>query len=145
MNKLKDWYGDALNFTNEHTFRGGTFIMYKGFKITKEDKEGTYEIVLTRESEFYQSISKRHLRVLNRHGFIKGCDRISLAYHTDEIVRLKKYVVEMYGKRGTAKRLMSQDVRLNTKRVKLLNNNISIALDQVFMHQSKISQLKRKK
>jgi len=110
MSSIKDWYQEAKKRTLVHTEADKTFVIYKGFKITKS--EDSYSILYTRSSDFYTEISDAQRRIFIKEGFVEGARRLShirnkrrVKYYQDKMKRLytKKKGYEKGGKAAIKK------------------------------------------
>jgi ribosomal protein S8 len=122
---------------------GYEYIIYKGFKITK-DEEG-FNIIDTRFHDFYSKVKKSDLDLLESQGFIKGCDIIM--YNRDirranrhrhileELTLEKESIVKSKGKVSTRKYRMGMD---------RVSKEIRHHLDKLFLYNTRKKQIEIK-
>lgn len=142
-NKIQGWYEEALKVTKEFKVNEITFIIYKGFKITKFSKE-KFLLEDVRHDDFYTPLSKEDLTGIEQKGFVKAVDEIRYYLDKGRLDSCTKRIEYLYKKRKKAKKDMSKDVRLNRKRIRLANKNIDILVDRIFLYQTRIEQFEHK-
>jgi hypothetical protein len=125
---IKNWYEEAIKVTLEHETRDSSFIIYKGFKITKTGDD--YQIEYTRSSDFYTSVSDKNLELFKNKGFIKGAsflgynrDKKRVSYYLGEIAELYEKRAEAL-KKSKKKRISMKDKAFYLKQIKNCNKNI---------------------
>ena len=84
------------------------------------------------------------LNKLEGKDFILGVDQISHKLTLEKIGLCRKRAERFYSKRKKANRDMQKDVRLNEKRIRNININIDILVDQIFLYQSRVNQFNKK-
>ncbi len=149
MNIIKEWYSEAELQCPVHDINKETFIIRRGFRLTRNKSDESYRIQDIRRDENYSSVSESDLAELTSRGFIKGCDYIGFNRDTKESLRLKKLIETLYSRRKKItkllKRRMIKEERLrNEKRVRNINKNIDIYVDQIFLYKSQIEQFNNK-
>lgn len=142
-NEIQIWFEEASKVLRVFDFKREQAIIHKGFKLSQYP-DGTYKIKDARFEDDYSEVKPSELSEIREKGFIRGVDEIS---HRLTIKRLNAYtkrVETFYAKRKKAQREMQKDVRLNKKRIRNINKNIDILIDQIFLCRTRISQFNNK-
>jgi hypothetical protein len=142
-NEIQVWFKEASNVSTIYEFNKEDAIIYKGFKLSSY-LDGTYQIKDARFEDNYSDVKPVELLEIRSKGFIKGVDDISHRLTKQRLASYKKRVESFYSKRKKAKREMSKDVRLNKKRIRNINKNIDILVDEMFLCHSRINQFNNK-
>ena len=140
---IEEWYKEALD-RGLKVFKFGNLkcIFYKGFKITKSLDDIFIQDI--RKSNMYNDLSKSDFKLMKKKGFIRGAD--DSCYFRD-LRRIKSYtakVERMYEKRKKFKKQFNKNPRLNEKRIRNLNRNIDVLVDQLFVFQVRVKQYEEK-
>jgi hypothetical protein len=138
------WFEGASKVLEVFDFKREQAIIYKGFKLSKY-LDGTFSIKDGRtDDEDYVGVNKEDLNKLEGKDFILGIDQISHKLTLEKIRDCTKKAEKFYSKRRKANREMQKDVRLNQKRIRNININIDILVDQIFLYQSRVNQFNNK-
>ena len=138
------WFEEASKVLEVFDFKREQAIIYKGFKLSKY-LDGTYSLKDGRtDDEDYVGLSPDDLNKLEGKDFILGVDQISHKLTLEKIGLCRKRAERFYSKRKKANRDMQKDVRLNEKRIRNININIDILVDQIFLYQSRVNQFNKK-
>ncbi len=142
MDVVREMFEEASRIVNVYKDYKGEFLIYKGFKITKE--EHNYRIQDARHSEFYSSVKSEEYEMMIDKGFIKAVDLISYKLNLERIEDYRDQIKELDLKKKVAKKHIKQNRRLNLKRIRLADENIVELKDQIQLSQSRIEQFKNK-
>lgn len=143
INKVGVWYRESVKVAREFKVLGVSFIIYKGFKISKLGG-GEYLLQDTRYEDEYSEVSLEDFSLMQKKGFVRAVDEINHKLNLQRIGEYTKKIEALYAKRKKAKADMKKDVRLNKKRIRLANKNIDILVDQMFLFESRIEQFNNK-
>lgn len=143
VDKIEIWYKEAVKVTREFKLLDMSFIIYKGFKISKA-VNGEYLLQDVRYDENYSEVSLREFSLMQKKGFVKAVDEINHKLNLQRVKEYTKKIEFLYAKRKKARAEMKKDVRLNKKRIKLANKNIDILVDQMFLFETRIEQFNNK-
>lgn len=139
MSEIQTWYEEAIKVTRVFSIPSESFIIYKGFKITKTE-ENEYFIKDVRFTNMYSNVNDITVSHFKKFGFVKGVDIISFKRDTKRIDTYKKRTVTLYDKRKKAKKEISKDRRLNEKRIRNIDKKIDEYVDLIFYYQTRINQ-----
>jgi hypothetical protein len=142
MDNVEKWFKEVEGVTPIHETKGGTFIIYKGFKISFI--EGVYHMYDVRFSNLYTSVVQKDLNLFSKHGFIKGADIINYNRNSKRVLSYKKRTEILYDKRAKFKKEMPKNPKLNQKRIKNINIRIRDYVDQMFLYQNRIQDFNNK-
>ena len=149
------WYEEFKKVSKEHTYSGGSFIVYKGFKATKS-LEGFYDIWDCRRSEYDLDILPQHRVMFSTVGVILGVSTISYLKNKLMVGEIVDEIAVLYDKRTIAKNNLDkynlsmydspeilidafiEHVRINKKRERLANKNIDILTNELFLVKERI-------
>ena len=144
------WYEEFKRVTKEHTYSGGSFVVYKGFKVTK-GLDGFYDIWDCRRSEYDLDIMPQHRAMFNTVGVILGVSTISYLKNKLIVDEIVDEIAVLYDKRTMAKNNLAvyngseistdafiEYVRINKKRGRLANKNIDILTNELFLVKERI-------
>lgn len=140
---MQRWFDEASNVLRVHNFKDGSAIFYKGFKLSCDSKNN-FKILDIRFSDDYQEVKPKELEEIRGQGFIRGVDEINQRLSQKRLKACIKKVETYYSKKKRAKRDMHKDVRLNKKRIRNLDKNIDIVVDEILLHRMRISQFNNK-
>lgn len=141
--EMQVWFDDVSNVLRVHDFNNESAIFYKGFKLSRDFKNN-FKIVDTRFDDDYQEVKPKELEEIREKGFIRGVDEINQRLSQKRLKACIKKVETYYAKKKRAKREMHKDVRLNKKRIRNLDKNIDIVVDEILLHRMRISQFNNK-
>lgn len=139
MNEIQGWFEEASELTQVFSVLDYEFIIYKGFKITK-NLEGEYSIQDTRFSNMYTPVNSICYKIFKEIGFIKGSDRISFERDVKRIETYKKRTGLLYDRRRKFKNQLPNNKELNYKRIRNINKRIQDYVDLIFFYQTRIKQ-----
>ena len=142
-NEIQIWFEEAEKrekvFSNLHD----EFVIYKGFKITK-NRFGTYMLQDVRFSNMYAPSNEKCYKIFKDLGFIKGADSISFERDVKRVAFYKRKTEQLYDKRRRCKKEMPKDKRLNEKRIRNINKKIKEYVDLIFFYETRIKQFNSK-
>lgn len=142
MDAVRIMFEEGSSVTNIHQDNKGEFLIYKGFKITKE--ENNYRIQDVRRSEFYSSVKESEYELMLEKGFVHAADLISYELNLERIENYKVSIEALELKKKLAKKTLREDRRLNLKRIRLAEENIVELQDLIQLSQSRIKQFNNK-
>lgn len=140
---MQGWFDEAKDVLRVHNFDKEQAIFYKGFRLSV-DSEGQLSIQDIRFDDDYQEVKTKELEEISEKGFIRGVDEINQRLSERRLKACIKKVETYYAKKKRAKREMHKDVRLNKKRIRNLDKNIDIVVDEILLHRMRISQFNSK-
>lgn len=155
MNIVKEWFEEAYGELRVHSIPHEEFVIYKGIRVSmhthildKEhclsDSDVQYSIVDANRSDGYPELVDKDRATLELYGFIEGCDIIGHNRDLKNIQKLNSRVVLLYEKRRKYEVELPRNERLNLKRIRNINVNVKILLDQMFLHNIRAKQFKIK-
>lgn len=139
MNEIQGWFEEASALTSVFKVLNDEFIIYKGFKITKNEF-GTYILEDTRFSNMYAPVNSSNYNTFKKLGFIKGADSISYARDIERVETYKKRTGILYDKRKRCKDELPKNKRLNEKRIRNINKKVQEYVDLIFFYQTRVKQ-----
>jgi len=145
MDIRKDWYKSATLVGREYVLPLKSFVIYKGIKITSLES-GSFTLEETRYKDDYEELGGKKLKQIETHGFKRGCDILSWNYNQSMVDKSIKTVEKMYSKRNRFTRELTQgkaEVK-NTKRIKNLNINIGIVVNDLWLYKFRVEQFEKK-
>jgi hypothetical protein len=143
MIETKEWFEEATKTQKVFTTKDGDFLVYKGFKITKT-KEDAYLMQDVRYSTFYSAPSDIDLSIIKEEGFIKGVDIISYTRDLERVAFYKKWTEKLYDRKKVFKKQLSENRRLNEKRIRRADVRIDKYIDFIFYYEARIEQFESK-
>ena len=144
-NIVEQWLEEYLSSGRGKLYVGDgfEFIIYKGFKILR-DEENT-RIMDVRKTDFYSEVTIEDFNVLCTQGFVKGCD--ILVYNRD-CKRVKYYkgrLAQKYKEREEARKQKGTvDPRRLAVRLESLDRMITDGVDKLFFFEVRKTQTENK-
>lgn len=139
----KEWYEQAiLQGCTVYDVKEQSFIIYKGFKITKT--ESLYTVLDVRKSDMYSKITGDDLRIISELGFIKGVDKISYERNKTRVDFLEKTIRKLNEEKDKASSKLQDNVKFYTKKLKNIEVNKVDTEDLLIFYKSKIKQYEDK-
>lgn len=140
---IQGWYEEAIKDHKVFNTVKESFVIYRGFRISK-DIDNQFEIKDVRLDDNYTNITRSSHSQLRSRGFTEGCDYVSVGRARIGVAKLRNTIERMYAKRKKFKSLIRKDKRLNEKRIKNINKNVGILVDQIFLYNTRINQFNLK-
>ena len=155
MNIVKEWFEEACKKLKVHDIPHEAFVIYKGIRVSRRthilsdepiisDSDVQYSIVDVNRNDGYPPLTSEDEFVIKLHGFIEGCDIIGYNRDLKNIQKLKNKAELLYEKRRKFENELPVNKRLNLKRIRNINVNVRILLDQMFLHNIRVEQFKIK-
>lgn len=141
MINLKNCFEEVKNVGKYLTLGDCSFVIYKGFKVTKFDN-GSYKLEDTRRSDFYSDLLPQDVEAIIDLGYIKGIDYI---YYKNNLRRLKdseRRIENLYNKKIELKNNTKIDKQAYDKNLAIYNKNINENIDLMFLCKSRVGQYK---
>ena len=142
MSNVEKWFYEALSTVNVHKDMRGVFLIYKGFKISKQ--EGEFRIQEVRSSEFYSSVNSKDYAILLKHGFLQGVDQINYFRNKILINDYKTKIKALYERKLNSQKKLPKNRKLNEKRIRVAEVKIDYYNDLILLLQSRNKYLKIK-
>ena len=142
MNVVERWFEKASRLVNVHKDFEGEFLIYRGFKISKEN--GVFRIQDVRHSEFYSPVLSHEYAMMVEKGFIATCDILSYENNIERIEDYRVTIEALELKKKLAKKSLKSNKKLNLKRIRLAEENIVELKNLIQLTESRIKQFKIK-
>lgn len=141
MKILQEWFEDARqNNVRIFHFEENDFLIYKGFKITK-NYDG-YRLQDVRRSDFYDEIKSKDLKILLKLGFIEGIDYIVNQRNLRRVNIYTKILEKLYTHRKEYQSKLRPRItrEFYQKKIRNCNENIHNNIDLLFLYKSRVEQ-----
>lgn len=140
MSIVKQWFEEVLSSPFMSISSKSSYIIYKGFKISKIEDE--YKIEDVRFSDFYTPVKEAELNTFKKIGFIRGADWIA---HKRNLRRVKIYtrlIERLYvEKKEYSSKLRPLKTRaFYKKKLRNCQENIHKTIDLLFLYKSRVNQ-----
>lgn len=132
--KVKVWFNEV---SRVHHSSDSSFVIFKGFKITKFD-EGGYSIQNVMKSDMYPDATQKEISVFIEHGFVKGATLLQNERDKKRVIKYTKKLESLYTRRAKVKKESPSKKR--DKKIRLINNSIKNNLDLVFFYKTRVNQ-----
>lgn len=145
MSVLEQWFKEVeMSVLNIHHYKESEFIIYKGFKLSRE--LGVYKLEDVRTSDFYDEVKKRQYNVLLKLGFIKGIDQIVNKRNIRRVGIYTRLLENLYSDRKEyQKKLRPLKTRdFYKKKIRNCQENIHRNIDLLYLYKSRIEQYNSK-
>lgn len=142
---VEEWFEEYMTSGRGKLYRGDgfEFIIYKGFKIIK-DEDGM-RIVDVRKNDFYTDVQPKDFRVLHCYGFVKGADMVMYYRDSKRVAYFRDRLETRYREREA---LRAQKDTLDPRKYKLklttLDTSLRDYLDKLFFYETRKKQVEIK-
>lgn len=139
--KMEEWFSEC-----DKIFKGDgyEFSIVNGFKITHYLEDSTYSILDVRTNDFYSSVTKSDLELINKFGFVDGTRVISYKRNLARVSKYKNLIEDLFKKRKISKSSLKEDPRFYSKQIKNYTIKIHKYNDLLHFYESKVDQFKPK-